>query len=100
MANLLESLIKSVKVTSAWGPDIVIDRPFAPAAPGGSSVVRALKPRIEIEVQGADPLVMQPYGKPPPTKWPWLVGGAGVTVAVLGTLAVFGALSLRRRPPG
>jgi len=69
--------IDQIKIESAYGPTIVLDHPFQ-----GPSVVSPLlsrlKPKVTLKVGGFTPIVMAPYGDPPPTKWPTLVKAAGV----------------------
>jgi len=97
MASLLESLVSSIKVRSAYGPDFDLSDPFAPGPP--SPFLQALKPEIQIGIKGSSPIVIAPYGHPPPTRWPLVVVvltlGAGVSVGLLGV----GALSILRGKP-
>lgn len=97
--DILNSQVKSIKIQTAYGPDIVIPEPFKPAPPpppGTKSAAAYLKPRIEIQLGGASPITWAPYGDPRPSKWPWvktaLVGGV-----ILGGLALVARLRARRR---
>lgn len=101
MASFLESMITKVQIKTAYGPDLVLNKPFAPSPPGTNPVAAALKPRVEVFVSGAaEPLVMQPYGKPPPTKWPTIVAVGGATVGLLLILSTIGASTVVKRRRG
>lgn len=101
MASFLESMITKVQIKTAYGPDLVLNKPFAPSPPGTNPVAAALKPRVEVFVSGAaEPLVMQPYGKPPPTKWPTIVAVGGASLGLLLILSTIGASTVVKRRRG
>lgn len=90
-----EKLIKRITIESAYGPKIVLDKPFE----GPSTVsplMRRLRPRVTLEITGFQPMVSQPYGAPPPTLWPVLASGGVVVGAAAVLLAAIGAYRLVR----
>jgi hypothetical protein len=95
MASLLADSIKRITIRTAYGPDIVIDKPFAPSPP--SPLLKVLKPEILLDTDFG-PLQMAPFGRPGPTKWPFVVG---TFIALAGFTAAVGVSKLldRRRLP-
>jgi hypothetical protein len=106
LSSAAGAALQRVTVESSVTPPIVIDRPLgdgggggAPAGDGGGGggfdpgalLLRALAPRITVEVAGWSPLVIQPAGAPLGL-WPLVAAGAGVTVL----LAMYGAWRLAR----
>lgn len=87
----LDGIIKEIRISSAWGPDIVIDQPFsgAPSASGGSALMGLLKPQITIvpAINGVGEQVVAPWGAPGPTKWPMVE--AALVLAVLLGIGIF-----------
>ena len=96
MANLFDNLITYVRIDTTALPTVVIDKPLAPGAPTDASLVKTLRPRVEIGIQGADPIVIQKWGDPRPTKWPTYATIAGVSGGIFLALAVAGVVSLAR----
>jgi len=74
--------VKSVRVESEYGPTIDIRDPLIPGPP--NPYLQALKPKITIDIEGMDPIVMAPYGFPGPTKWEGIKTGAQVGGSALG----------------
>lgn len=98
MAGLFDNLIDYVKVSTAYGPDIVLNKPLQPApASSKGSLMATLQPRVEIGVGGSSPIILQPYGKPPPTRWPILITSVGILGGALLALAVVGGRSVVKR---
>lgn len=98
--DLLAAQVKSIKIQTAYGPDIFIPKPFEPAQPpppGTKTAADYLKPRIEIQLGGGAPITWSPYGDPRPSKWPLIKFG----LLVAGALITFGGVkavrSIRRR---
>lgn len=101
MATILDSIVTYARVTSEYGPDFVINRPFSPSPPseGDSATTKFLrraKPRIEIGIQGGEPIVMTPYGKPGPSKWGNIVLVGGIGLGLLVALSAVGAREVIR----
>jgi hypothetical protein len=96
--DLLNSQVKAIKIDTAYGPPIVIDRPFAPAPPkpvGEKTAADYLKPRIEIQLDGSNPITWAPYGDPRPGSWGWIKFG----LVSVGVLALIGASGLLKKKP-
>ena len=94
--DLLSEQVKSIKIQTAYGPDIVIPRPFEPAPPpppGAKSAADYLRPRIEIQLGGGKPITWAPYGDPRPSKWPLIKAG----LVGVGMLILLGHLARRPR---
>lgn len=98
--DLLAAQVQSIRIQTAYGPDIFIPKPFEPAPPpppGTKSAADYLKPRIEIQLGGGSPITWSPYGDPRPSKWPVIKLG----LIVAGVLTTFGVVkatrTLRRR---
>lgn len=92
--DLLAAQVKSIKIQTAYGPDIFIPKPFEPAPPpppGTKTAADYLKPRIEIQLGGGTPITWSPYGDPRPSKWPMIKAGLiGVgVIAGLGIISKF-----------
>lgn len=100
--DLLASQVKSIRIQTAYGPDIFIPRPFEPApppAPGTKTAADYLKPRIEIQLGGSNPVTWSPYGDPRPSKWPlikWSLIGGGILLT-LAVASRASRLSQKRR---
>ena len=92
---LLNAAVPKITFTSALGPPIEIDTPFAPAgatSPSGGHFLPLLKPKLTVYT-AADPYVLAPWGDPGDVSWwPWIKAGA---VLVAG-LAAYGAYKLVR----
>lgn len=91
MANNLGNLVRQIRIDTAYGPPIVLDQPFSPAAQaGGPSALKWLKPRITIvpNIDGMDPIVSEPWGAPGPTRWPQvqlaMVLGGALSLGLMG----------------
>lgn len=94
--DALNAQVRSIRIQTAYGPDIFIPEPFKPAppkAPGTKTAADYLKPRIEIQLGGGNPLTWSPYGDPRPSKWPMIKWGA---LGVAGLILV-GHLARARR---
>jgi len=70
--------LKNITIESAYGPTISLDDPLKPGPP--NPFLQRLQPRITVDIKGTDPLVIEPYGQPPETKWP-LIKTVSVSVA-------------------
>lgn len=91
--DLLAEQVKSIRIQTAYGPDVFIPRPFEPApppAPGTKTAADYLKPRIEIQLGGGNPITWSPYGDPRPSKWPMIKFG------LIGFGVVVGAAIVER----
>lgn len=90
--------IDQIKFESAYGPTIVIDKPLE----GPSAIapfLAKLRPRLTLRVRGFAPIVMAPYGNPPPTIWPKItvaVGVVGGLVLLASGVGVYRLLRGRR----
>ncbi len=82
---IAESLIKRVTVETAYGPSFDFEDPFAPGPP--NPYLEKLKPKITLFTPAGQPVVIAPYGNPPPTKWPML-RDALVVGGVLGVVGI------------
>lgn len=83
----LSKYIKSIKVESAFLPEIYLPDPFAPNQEP-SAFLQALKPKITVELAaGLKPATIAPYGQPGPSAWP----------AIKTALLMAGLLFLLRR---
>ena len=58
--------------------------------PGAKPSILPIKPKITIDIEGMNPIVIAPYGFPGPNKWGQVKTGAGIGSALL--LAGFGFL--------
>lgn len=88
-------LIQKVTVRSEWTPDIVLDYPLRPSAPGTkpSAVVRLLKPQVDLLLAPPfRPVTIAPAGTPG-RKAAW----AGLAAVAVGLLAIKGLVSLFKR---
>lgn len=98
-ASDLDKWIGSIRIDTAYGPPIVLDRPFAPVpATAGPSPLKWLKPQITIvpAIAGMKPIVSAPWGAPGPTRWPQVQAAVvGVGALALGLL-VYGAIRALR----
>jgi len=64
----LSKYIKSIKIESAFLPEIYLPDPFKPGSP--SPFLQALKPKITVETNGLGNQTVSPYGEPGPSIWP------------------------------
>ncbi len=98
----MAGLIKRFTMRTAYLPDFSLDDPLGPPPPEGSVTSRVgklLKPRFEIEVAGVpNPFVINPWGDPPPTRWPIIATAGTFAVAIGGALIVVGILRSKRAP--
>jgi hypothetical protein len=78
-------LIEEISIESAYTPVIRLKRPLAQGKPGGFDPLAYAKPRITVNFTSGTlpPAVLEPWGSPPPTKWPIIRG-----VAIAGALFV------------
>ena len=83
--DLLSSQVQSITVKTQYGPDLVLDHPFEPGPP--SPLLSAMKPQIEIQLQGSNPIKIAPYGAPAPTAWP-VIKWTAIALAALGIIHV------------
>lgn len=97
LPGLANQAITYLKISSAYGPDLVIDRPLEPVPPDKRLTTRTekffrmMKPRFEIGIGGSsNPIVIQPYGKPPPTQWGTVMVLAGLVSGLLVAFASYG----------
>ena len=92
--SLLQNLISSIEINTASGPPIVLTDPFAPGnAPPGPGLEQQQQPQLVIHFSdGSGPIVLNPWGPPPPTTWYRNVTLAEIGVAVLLPLALYGAI--------
>ena len=90
--NILASIVSGVTVSSAWGPDIVIDQPFAdsPPSPVAGAVGRWLKPKVTLQLTGGGEVSSAPYGEPGASNWPLVQAGL-----IIGAMALFGLLAAK-----
>lgn len=72
---------KSITIESAYGPTIVLDDPLKKGPP--NPFLEKLQPKITVNVKGAKPIVLAPYGTPGPTKWPMIKNGTLLGGALL-----------------
>ncbi len=87
------SLVEYIEIESAYGPKIHLDGPLAPHQPApGPSLLEQIKPRMTIKIKGMAPWVVEPYGKPGITKWPWVLFAAGAVIGAAGGGVIFGRL--------
>jgi hypothetical protein len=97
MASFLEDSVQRITVETTWLPDIVLDRPFAPAQPGAASfAVRALRPKVTLHTS-LGPVVSRPFGEPQ-KNWPMLK----TSLTVVAGFTAFGLLlrfAMRPRRP-
>lgn len=99
MEGIFDDLITYVRVDTTALPTFVIDQPLVPGTPsGGTPITRRLKPRIEIGIRGAAPIVLQKWGDPRPTKWPYIATGLGVGGGLLLAFVGVGVYSIVRKP--
>ena len=85
----MSKLVTGIDVDSAWLPPIHLKDPFKPGPP--SPALQQLKPKITLRLKGLDPVIIAPYGKPGPTRWPWVraglvVGGVALLALAAGRL--------------
>lgn len=87
----LASLISQITIQSEYGPDIVIDQPFAatPSNPAVSFIMGILKPQITV-VSSLGTRTVAPWGTPDPTAWPT------VQILLLGLLGLGVVLAIKR----
>ncbi len=95
----MAGLIKRFTMRTAYLPTFSLDDPLGPPPPEGtltSRMGKLFKPRFEIEVAGVpNPFVINPWGDPPPTRWPIIATAGTFAVAVGGALLVVGILRSR-----
>jgi len=88
VTDVLSDTVAKIEVRSAWGPTFVIDRPFKADGGEQSALVRFLKPQVTVRDDRGSVLARSsPAGDPGITKWPVVVVGLGILLA----LAVRGA---------
>ena len=75
----VKGLVRAVRIQTAWTPDIVLEKPFEKSEP--SFVMTLLKPRIVLET-GGKPIIIEPYGNPGESNFPFLLLGV-VFIATL-----------------
>lgn len=101
MDGFFDNLVTHLRVDTTLLPTVVIDKPLAPSTPAEKArqalALRLLKPRFEIGIQGGEPIVIEKWGAPGPTKWPLFAAALGVGGGVLLGLAIYGGVALRRR---
>ncbi len=87
-------LVEYVEIESNYGPRLRINGPLAPSNPSDTStrLLQELQPRMTIKIQGMAPWVVEPYGRPGETKWPWVAFGLGAVVGAAGGGVLFGRL--------
>jgi hypothetical protein len=81
----LARAITRIDVKTAYGPPLTVADPFAPGPP--NPYLQALKPEVTVWL-GDQPVKMAPYGKPGPSKWPWIQGAAILGGVALGVWAL------------
>ena len=89
--NALKNSVRKLTIETAYGPKIEIDRPFAPGAP--SPLMAALRPRLRLDLHGADPVIIEPYGAPGESKW----GTVQLVLVGVAALAATGIWFLLKR---
>ena len=87
--DTLAANVQSITVRSRFGPTFTLDKPFEPGPP--NPVLERMHPRVEIQLNGENPVVLQPYGDPGETLWPYVKWGAfGLGAALLLGYVRFG----------
>jgi len=87
-SQIARTAIRRVEVATAYGPPIVLDDPFAPGPP--NPALQRLRPKISIYTRGQrTPIVIAPYGKPGPSRWPDIERGLKILGLGLAGLGVF-----------
>jgi hypothetical protein len=103
--SVLDAAVPKLSLTSALGPPIVIDHPFAPppegapagtqtgaTSPSGGNFLPLLQPKFTVYTP-ADAITIAPWGDPgEETLWPFIKLG----LVALGVLAVYGGYKLAR----
>ncbi len=81
--NVLDQIVGSITIQTAWGPDLVIDAPFSDTPGAASGMLAVLKPQITVGYRTGGSQTFAPYGAPGPTRWPWVEAGV-LAVFILG----------------
>jgi hypothetical protein len=79
----LSKYIKSIKIETAFLPEIYLPDPFKPGPP--NPFLQALKPKITVETTGLGNQTVSPYGDPGPSMWPQIKTAlliAGITFLI------------------
>lgn len=96
VTSLANEAITYLKISSAYGPDLVIDRPLQPVPPEQRLTTRTekffrmMKPRFELGIAGSKPIILQPYGTPPPTQWGTVMVVSGLVGGLLVAFGLYG----------
>jgi hypothetical protein len=86
--SVAQRVVSRIDIESAWGPKISVDDPFEPGPPDRR--LQALQPRVTLHMRhGGDPVVIAPYGDPPPTKWPLVRDSLTAGALVVGAGALY-----------
>lgn len=70
--NLLASVVKGVRIETAFTPAFEASDPFAesPPSPVASLAGQLLRPKVTLLLAGGSTYPIAPYGDPGPSKWP------------------------------
>lgn len=83
--TVARSAIQRIEIKTAYGPPMVIEKPFEPGPP--NPYLQALKPEITITFANGKQTKMMPYGNPGPSKWPQIQAYTKWTTIALGAVA-------------
>jgi hypothetical protein len=92
--NKQAGLIPYIQISSNLSPTVRVDQPLAatPTKATGiaGAIMKLVRPSVEIQIQGMQPLIIQPYGAPNPTTRAIFLGGSVLALAALIYLAIQG----------
>ena len=77
----LRGAIRSLRFSSNFTPSIFVDDPLGPTPP--SVLGSIVRPRIELNTI-AGPQVVEPWGRPAPFAWPFVLGGIALGLVWIG----------------
>lgn len=83
-ASDLLSLVKGVKIETAYLPPIELRDPFGAGGGAPNPLLAALKPRITIDAAFGGPITVAPYGDPGESRWPLVQAGLVLAGGAIG----------------
>jgi hypothetical protein len=85
--EIARTLIKKVKVETAYTPPYIIDDPFAPGEP--NPFLEKIRPKVTLYTVQNRPVSIEPYGPPGETQWPKVKRNAAIAGAGVGLVTAW-----------